>query len=138
MRPLIRVVFPDTLPLAATGRRNAAGRLMDRLTADVDVWIELWDGRRLLLTTIRAGFETDGVSWPRWAFWTSPWDGTSREAVLHDWLLTLLDQGLIDRPKILIDLIFLLAMLSNGVSFPRAFVEFFGVRTKGYVQGHNS
>lgn len=132
MTPAIRVVFPKHLPLERTGR-FVRGREVRRVVAPIDVYLELWGGRRYHLTTIEAGFESDGVSRPRYLRWLiEPWGDEHPGALLHDWLLELNLRGHIGKPKFAVDLLFLLALISNGTPFFRSLLMFLGVRTKGF------
>ncbi|MFN3585199.1 DUF1353 domain-containing protein [Phenylobacterium sp.] len=124
-RPLIVLEFPDPIPDEPVEGDRA------RLTDDVEVWIELWTGARFLLTVIPAGFVYDGVSRPGiFAWWIKRWGPEKAMALLHDWLLYLLRIGAIGKPKFLIDLFLLLALVSGGRSFFRATVIFLAVRTR--------
>lgn len=124
-RPLIALEFPDPIP-----DEPAAGNRA-RLTDRVEVWIELWTGARFLLTVIPAGFVYDGVSRPGiFAWWIKRWGPEKAMALLHDWLLYLLKIGVIGKPKFLIDLFLLLALVAGGRSFFRSTVIFLAVRTR--------
>lgn len=131
--PAVRFVFLAHIPLEWTGLSNCNGRTLYRLAADVRIWIQTADGEMHLFTTIKAGFLTDGLSIPRWAaWWQDPWGPGWQAALLHDWLLHLLEQGLIAGPKIVVDLTFLTALIGLGVSFPRAGLMFLAVRTRRF------
>lgn len=124
-RPLIVLAFPDPIPDEPVEGNRA------RLTDRVEVWIELWTGVRFLLTVIPKGFVYDGVSRPGiFAWWIKRWGPEKAMALLHDWLLYLLRIGAIGKPKFLIDLFLLLALVAGGRSFFRSTVIFLAVRTR--------
>lgn len=132
MTPAIRVVFPKHLPLERTGR-YVRGREVRRVVSPIDVYIELWGGRKTHLTTIETGFESDGVSRPWYVRWLiEPWGDEHPGAILHDWMLELNLRGQIGKPKFAVDLLFLLALVSNGTPFFRSMMMFLGVRVKGF------
>lgn len=132
MTPAIRLVFPGDIHLERTGRFQR-GREVRRVMADYDVFIEFWGGRRYHLTTIERGFESDGVSRPRYVRkLLDPWGEEHPAGVLHDWLLELNLRGQIGKPKFAVDLLFLLALVSLDVSFIRSVLMFLGVRFKGF------
>lgn len=130
--PFLTFDFPDALPMAPTGRaRN--GRELRAATEPFNVDMVLWTGARFTIATIEAGFESDGVSRPSvLRAWLDPWGDEAKAAVLHDWLLELIRRRLIGLPKIIVDLLFLLALISTGSSFPRAAWMFLGVRTRPF------
>jgi hypothetical protein len=125
-RPIVQIEFPDQMPLEELGNHQRV------VTESVPVWLEFWDGQRLKLADIEAGFITDGASRPWFAkWWLKHWGPEADAAVLHDWFLHLLKQGVIDRPKFLIDLLFMAALVATRVSFFRATIMFLSVRTRG-------
>lgn len=131
MVALLQVEFPDQLPLEDTHTQDAAKHWLFRVTEPFDIVLRLWNGQAITLATVEAGFLTDGATIPWFARrWFHPWDKTGPEAVLHDWLLELRRRGQITKPKFLIDLVFLLAMIARGVSFLRASIMFVAVRTQ--------
>jgi hypothetical protein len=80
---------------------------------------------------VKEGFVTDGASVPRWSRpLFKPWDKTASPSILHDWMLGLKDLGVVTTPKVIIDLVFLLALLSNGVPELHAMIMFLAVRTR--------
>lgn len=126
MRPVLRVLFPDPIPLKTTSQRRVL-----EVVADFDVWLELWDGQRIKLATVEKGFISDGVSRPGLVnWWLRRWGPEAKAAILHDWLLWLHEQGLISGPKFLIDLLFLMALVATNISFFRSTVMFLAVRTR--------
>ena len=128
--PAVTLVFPIPLPLAATGETQS-GREVRVVTQAFDVELLLWSGERFTLATIPAGFKSDGVSRPEALNdWLTPWGDEARAALLHDWFLSLIDSGQIGRPKMIVDLLFFLALVCTGVSFLRAGLMFLGVRTR--------
>lgn len=125
MRPILTVVYPEVLPLFNLGDHRR------EVSSDFDIDMVLWDGQRIRLARIERGFITDGVSRPWWAgAWVKHWDQSAKAAVLHDWHLELVRRGDLGRPKFLIDLLFLLALVATGVSFPRALLHFLAVRVR--------
>lgn len=124
--PLLNVVFPIFLPVAPI-----PGSHLARVFEDFEIWLELYDGQRMRLATIEAGFVTDGVSRPGFvSWWLKRWGLEREEAILHDWLLYLYRSGRFGGPKFLVDLVFLLALVCGKRSFFRSMVMFFGVRTR--------
>lgn len=77
--------FWQWLKAASTGKR---WKLAQELVYEVG---ELGSGK---IIAVPAGFETDGASVPRlfWPFFPS-WDDYSRAAVVHDYLLVMIQQG---------------------------------------------
>jgi hypothetical protein len=131
MVALLTVVFPEPLPLVDTHTADADDHWLFEVTEDFDVVLEFWTGQKLILATIEQGFRTDGATVPWFARrWFHPWDKTGPEAVLHDWFLDLRARGHLTKPKYLLDLMFLLAMVARGVSFLRATIMFAAVRTQ--------
>lgn len=125
MRPLLQIEFPSPLPITPHGRNRAI------TTAEVPVDLVLYNGVRVRLATIEKGFIFDGVSRPGFlAWWIKRWGPHLEEALLHDWLLELMARGEISRPKFLVDLAFLLALVAGGTSFLRASIMFLAVRTR--------
>jgi len=130
MNPAIRLVFPETIALSPFGA-IVDGRALFSLTDPVPISLQLFDGRVLHLFTIPPGFGTDGLSIPasaRW--WQDPFGPGWQAALPHDYLLWLLARGEISGPKILVDLFFVLGLLSLGVSIPRSAAMFLAVRTR--------
>jgi hypothetical protein len=74
------------------------------------------------------GYVTDFASVPRATAWLYPRTGLhSKAAVLHDWLIThMLPTGYITSTHV--DWMFYQAMKASGVSFPRRWVMWAGVR----------
>ena len=125
MRPLIRLLFPEPLPLWPTTDGRAV------LLSRAPIFAELWHGGRILLCVVPAGFVFDGVSRPGWAAgWVKRWGTAVEEALLHDFLLWQMQRGRLGRPKFLVDLMFLLALVSGGHSFLRSMLMFLAVRTR--------
>jgi uncharacterized protein DUF1353 len=73
-------------------------------------------------------FQTDFASVPRATAWLYPRTGLySKSAVLHDWLITcMLPTGYID--SVHVDRMFREAMKASGVTFPRRWIMWAGVR----------
>lgn len=125
MRPLIALVFPEPLPLWPTTDGRAV------TLEPIVVRAELWDGQRFRLAEIPAGFEFDGVSRPGiFAGWIKRWGPETEEALLHDWLLELMRRGQVAKPKFLVDLVFLMALVCGRRSFLRSMILFLAVRTR--------
>jgi len=130
MKPALQLVFPETIALSPLGA-IVDGRALFTLMTPVPIGLRLFDGRELHLFTIPAGTKTDGLSVPRPAIWWQDPFGLGWQAALpHDYLLQRMAAGVVAGPKILVDLVFLLALLSLGASFPRAAVMFLAVRTR--------
>lgn len=125
MRPLITLHFPEPLMLWPLEDDRAV------TLEPIEVWAELWNGQCFLIALIEKGFVFDGVSRPGiFAWWIKRWGPETEEALLHDWLLELLSRGVIGKPKFLIDLFFLMALVCGRRSFLRSTIMFLSVRTR--------
>lgn len=125
MRPLISVEFPEPLMLWPTTDNRAI------VLEAVPVVARFWTGAEVELATIPAGFVFDGVSRPAcFAWWVKRWGPAVEEALLHDYFLELLADGRLAKPKFLLDLFFLLALVCGGHSFIRSTLMFLAVRTR--------
>ena len=99
-----------------------------RMAADCRVWL---NGQ--LLTTIRKGFDSDGMSFP-WGVrltWDDPWhDRYAFGAWLHDWLLDLLAREMTSLKKWQIDWLAEGCWRSFGVSALETWIFTNAVRTR--------
>lgn len=130
MTPAVQLVFPQTIALSPLGA-IVDGRPLFALAHPVPIDLRLFDGRVLRLFTIPAGFRTDGLSVPALArWWQDPFGPGWQAALPHDYLLERMARGVIAGPKILVDLLFLVGLLSLGVSIPRGAAMFLAVRTR--------
>lgn len=77
---------------------------------------------------VPVGYQTDFASVPRATAWLYPRTGLySKSAVLHDWLITdMLPTGYIDSTHV--DRMFREAMKASGVTVPRRWIMWAGVR----------
>lgn len=124
MAPLLALYLdgPDPLTIGPDRCR------FDRPTPIVLV---LWDGRRIVLSVIEAGFETDGLSRPGLLSWfVKRWGPERDKAYAHDWFLELMRRGALGGPKFLVDLLFLAFLVAGKTSFVRASLMFLAVRTR--------
>ncbi len=118
------VVFPADIELCPLNREEQ-GRGVFRLDKPLPVVLF---GETI---EIPRGFETDGASLPWFARpFLDVWGRDGRPAILHDWLW-----GQRVWPKWLIDLVFLLALRTEGVSEFRATLMYFAVRTANRPKG---
>lgn len=85
-----------------------------------------------LFLVIPAGFESDGMSFPVWQLtWDDRWhERYVGPALLHDRMLDLREQGLLDLPKWAIDWMFEGALRSQGVSALETWIFTNAVRAK--------
>lgn len=107
---------------AGSYRSGFSRRERRRLRHSVNVYVN-----GVLFTTIPAGFESDGMSFPWWqATWDDPWHYRYiAAALLHDWLL---DQG--ELPKCQIDWLFQGVLLCYEVPALEVAVFWLSVRSR--------